>query len=132
MCVSTVDPAGVPHGRFVDLKTIRPDGFVFGSATRIPAAEADAFFAERSRDAQLASWVFDQSEPFGLDETLARRWAAVHQRFGEGTIPRPPHWGGYIVAPRRIEFFAFSVSRAHERVLYELSGSGWTVSELQP
>jgi pyridoxamine 5'-phosphate oxidase len=166
MCVSTVDAAGAPHARFVDLKVVRPDGFVFctsyaspkgvhleanpnvaltfwwdhigrqvrvlGVASRIADSEADAYFAERSRNAQLASWAFEQSDALRADETRADRVAAAREKFGADRIPRPPEWGGYLVTPRRIEFLRFDVSRAHERVLYEVNGSGWRRSELQP
>lgn len=166
MCLSTVDAAGVPHARFVDLKTVRIDGFVFctsyaspkgrhleanpnvsltfwwdhigrqvrvlGAATRIADSEADRHFAERSRNAQLASWAFDQSATSRVGETRADRVAAMNDRFGGGVIPRPPEWGGYIVTPRRIEFLRFEASRAHERILYERDDSAWVLSELQP
>jgi pyridoxamine 5'-phosphate oxidase len=166
VCLATVDDDGMPHARFVDLKEVRPDGFVFctsyvspkarhidarphvsltfwwdhvgrqvrvlGTAGRIAAAEADAFFAERSRAAQLTSWAYDQSQPLQPGDTLSTRAAAVRDRFGNGPVPRPPTWGGYLVAPRRVEFLAFRADRAHERTLYVLDAAGWIRSELQP
>lgn len=56
----------------------------------------------------------------------------MREQFGNGAIPRPPQWGGYLVAPRRIEFMRFDADRAHERILYERHNSTWLVSELQP
>jgi pyridoxamine 5'-phosphate oxidase len=166
MCVSTVDAEGRPHGRFVDLKEVRREGFVFctsylspkaqhieerpdvslsfwwdhvgrqvrvlGRAARISPDEADVFFAERSREAQLASWVYEQSRPFPSSEMLAIRTAAMRARIGSGAIPRPPHWGGYLVAPASVEFLTFSMDRAHARMLYEWRDSQWFRSELQP
>jgi pyridoxamine 5'-phosphate oxidase len=166
MCVSTTDENGVPHARFVDLKTIRPDGFVFctshsspkarhldaraavsltfwwdhvgrqvrvlGTASRLAAGDADAFFTERSREAQLASWAYDQSQPLLPGEALHGRADTVRQRFEGGPVPRPPHWGGYVVAPDLIEFLVFSADRVHERRLYQLKDSAWSVAELQP
>lgn len=166
MCVSTTDADGMPHARFVDLKVVRSDGFVFctslsspkaqqlaarpnvsltfwwdhvgrqvrvlGTPVRLSAEEADRFFAERTRDAQLASWAYDQSTPLLPNETLPGRAAAIRERFGNGAVPRPPEWGGYVVLPRRIEFLIFSVDRVHERRLYQLQDSRWVSSELQP
>ena len=166
MCVSTVDADGRPHGRFVDLKEVRPEGFVFctsylspkglhiderpqvcltfwwdhvgrqvrvlGRAARISPDEADMFFAERSREAQLASWAYEQSRPSPSSETLAIRLAAIRERFGSGAVPRPRHWGGYLVAPGTIEFLTFSVDRDHTRILYAWRDSHWFRSELQP
>jgi len=105
---------------------------VSGRATRITEAEADAFFRRRGREAQLASWAFEQSALLPGDVSLADRLNTVHERFGSGEVPRPPHWGGYVVAPDRIEFLNFEASRAHGRVLYERHHGRWTVSELQP
>lgn len=166
MCLSTVDADGVPHARFVDLKTVTADGFVFctshespkavqvdaashvsltfwwdhagrqvrilGVPARITHAAADTFWAERGRDAQLASWSCEQSRPLSPGETLQDRVAGVRARFGDGVIPRPAHWGGYVVAPRRMEFLQFSPDRMHERTLYERRGGEWHVSVLQP
>lgn len=166
MCVSTVDGEGIPHARFVDLKAVRSDGFVFctsytspksiqiqaqaivsltfwwdhvgrqvrviGHATRISDDEADIFFADRGRDAQIASWACDQSQHLGESESLADRITSARARFGEAQIPRPPHWGGYLVAPRRIEFLTFREDRMHERVVYESHESLWIMSTLQP
>lgn len=166
MCLSTVEADGTPHARFVDLKELRDDGFVFctshaspkaahieanprvaltfwwdhvkrqvrvsGLATRITEPEADAFFRRRDRDAQLASWAFEQSAGLPEDTLLSDRLNAVHERFGSGELPRPPHWGGYLVAPDRIEFLNFAESRAHRRVLYQRHHGQWTVAELQP
>jgi pyridoxamine 5'-phosphate oxidase len=156
----------MPHARFVDLKEVRDDGFVFctshaspkadhieanprvaltfwwehvkrqvrasGLATRITEAEADALFRRRDREAQLASWAFEQSAVLSGDTPPADRLNAVHERFGSGEVPRPPQWGGYVVAPDRIEFLNFEDSRAHGRILYERQRGKWMTSELQP
>ena len=166
MCLSTVDGDGTPHARFVDLKEVRDDGFVFGTsttspksahieanprvaltfwwdqvkrqvrvsglATRIPESEADALFRRRSREAQLASWAFEQSAGLPEEVSPADRLNAAHERFGSGEVPRPSHWGGYVVAPDRVEFLTFEPTRAHGRVVYERRAGHWTASELQP
>jgi len=105
---------------------------VLGSATRISAEEADRYFQGRTRDAQLASWAFDPSAPFAGGATGAERLASVHRQFGSGVVPRPPHWGGYVVAPRRVEFLRFDPGRVHRRILYQRIGSEWRALELQP
>lgn len=105
---------------------------VLGSAARITAGEADRFFQDRTRDAQLASWAFDQSAPFADGASSADRLASIQERFRSGAVPRPRQWGGYVVAPVRVEFLIFDRARAHRRTLYERNGSDWTVLELQP
>lgn len=166
MCLSTVDGDGTPHARFVDLKEVRDDGFVFctshaspkaahieansrvaltfwwdhvkrqvrvsGLATRISEAESEAMFRRRGREAQLASWAFEQSAELAAEVSPADLLNDRAERVGSGELPRPPHWGGYLVTPDRIEFLVFEESRAHRRVLYELHDQGWRTSELQP
>lgn len=89
-------------------------------------------FRHRSREAQLASWAFEQSAVLPGNVSPADRLDAVRERFGPGEVPRPPHWGGYVVAPDRIEFLDFEDSRAHGRVVHERRAGHWTASELQP
>jgi pyridoxamine 5'-phosphate oxidase len=105
---------------------------LLGTAHRIPDAEADEFFRARSREGQLATWAFDQSARMPENVSHAQILERVQQRFGSGIIPRPAHWGGYAVAPYRVEFLTFNTSRVHQRLLYERYDGEWTVSELQP
>lgn len=105
---------------------------VTGLATRITEAEAEAMFGRRSREAQLASWAFEQSAELPRDASPGDLLNAAAERFASGEVPRPAHYGGYVVTPDRIEFLDFEDSRAHRRVLYERHDGEWTVSELQP
>jgi pyridoxamine 5'-phosphate oxidase len=58
---------------------------------------------------------------------------AVEERFaGVPALPRPPHWGAFLVTPRRIEFWQGRPSRLHDRLVYTPAGDGWTVTRLQP
>ncbi|HSM09633.1 MAG TPA: pyridoxamine 5'-phosphate oxidase [Gemmatimonadota bacterium] len=105
---------------------------VSGVATRISEAEADALFQRRDREAQLASWAFEQSAELPGGVSPGDRLNDAAERFASGEVPRPPHWGGYVVVPDRIEFLVFEDSRAHRRVLYERQREKWTICELQP
>ena len=95
-------------------------------------AESDAYFALRSRDSQLGAWASDQSRPLDARATFEARYEALRQRFDGRPVPRPPHWGGYRVAPERIEFWQDREHRLHERRLFVGEGDGWREGLLYP
>jgi pyridoxamine 5'-phosphate oxidase len=105
---------------------------VAGTVTRVPEAEADRFFAERPRDAQLASCASRQSEPLDDPVLLDRRLEELRARFAGTEIPRPRDWGGYLVVPKRLEFLTFRANRMHERLLFRREGTAWNQQWLQP
>jgi pyridoxamine 5'-phosphate oxidase len=106
---------------------------VTGNVARVSEAESDAYFASRPRDSQLGAWASAQSQAINNRETLEAQLAAVTERFGEGEIPRPPHWGGYRLVPATWEFWQGGESRLHDRFRYTLDDDNrWEITRLQP
>jgi pyridoxamine 5'-phosphate oxidase len=106
---------------------------VEGSAVLVSDAEADAYFASRPRGSQIGAWASLQSQPIEPAGELQRRVANVERRYADAPVPRPPHWSGFRIEPRRIEFWHNQPSRLHERDLYERAATGaWTVRTLYP
>jgi len=103
-----------------------------GAVTRTRPEESDAYFAGRPRGAQLGAWASSQSRPLAGRETLDARVREVAARYGEDPVPRPPHWGGYRVAPAMFEFWIGRQDRLHERTRYDRSAVGWTATILYP
>jgi pyridoxamine 5'-phosphate oxidase len=103
-----------------------------GAVTRLPEAESDAYFATRPREAQLGAWASPQSRPIADRAELERRLTEVEQRFDGKEVPRPEHWGGYLLEPDRIEFWQGQVARLHDRFLYTREGRGWRIERLAP
>jgi pyridoxamine 5'-phosphate oxidase len=103
-----------------------------GRARPVGAAEADAYFATRPRESQLAAWASDQSRPLASRGALLRRFELEKVRFAGAEVPRPPHWSGYRVAPDRIEFWHGRPHRLHERDLYVRRGASWKHTLLSP
>jgi pyridoxamine 5'-phosphate oxidase len=126
--------AGNPHVALLfHWKSLRRQIRIEGAVSPVSAAEADAYFASRARDSQLGAWASDQSRPLADRATFEARFAAAKARFEGQDVPRPPHWGGWRVAPRRIEFWLDRDFRLHERTAYEPDGTGgWRGQMLFP
>jgi len=103
---------------------------VQGEVRRLPAEDSDAYFRTRPRDSQIAASVSPQSQPVGrrqLDRDFEEAMAA-----GDAEVPRPPHWGGYLLEPREVEFWQGRESRMHDRFRYTRRGGGWRIERLAP
>ena len=113
-------------------KSLRRQVRIEGKVSPVAPAEADAYFATRSRDSQLGAWASDQSRPLVSRETLESRFAQLVAGNEGKAVSRPPHWLGYRVAPERIEFWTDRPHRLHERRLFTRAGPGWTEGLLYP
>lgn len=105
---------------------------VEGAATRLSAAENDAYFATRPRASQVGAWASPQSEVVDSRASLDRSYKRALSRFGEKRVPRPEQWGGYCVAPEAVEFWQGRLGRMHDRLRYRRTSSGWVTERLAP
>lgn len=126
--------AANPHAAIcLHWKSLRRQVRVEGPVAEVSAAEADAYFASRSRDSQVGAWASDQSRPLNARATFERRVEEAKSRFGdEGAVPRPAHWTGFRLAPHTIEFWEDRPFRLHHRRLFTRSGGDWSESLLYP
>lgn len=113
-------------------KSLEQQVRVEGEAVPVSDEEADAYFASRARGSQLGAWASDQSRPMESRAQLLKRVAATEARYLTGSVPRPPHWSGFRVVPRMIEFWYGRRSRLHDRYRFTLADSSWQRDRLFP
>ncbi len=106
---------------------------VEGPIARISDAEADAYFASRSKDSQIGAWASKQSRPMEGRFEFEKAIAKYSAKFALTEVPRPPFWTGFRIDPQRIEFWEDRKFRLHMRHLYEKNDAGtWEMMELYP
>ena len=102
-----------------------------GVTEKVTSAASDEYFRTRPLGSRLSAWASRQSEPVADRETLERALAEMESRYGTEP-PRPPHWGGYRLVPRAVEFWQGRENRLHDRLLYRRRDGGWTLERLAP
>jgi pyridoxamine 5'-phosphate oxidase len=105
-----------------------------GQVEPVSAVEADAYFATRSRMAQIGAWASKQSTALESRMAFEKAVAVYTAKFAIGAVPRPPHWSGYRVAPHEIEFWQERPFRLHDRVRFRRDDlrAPWTKTRLYP
>ena len=115
-------------------KSLRRQIRIEGPLEEVGADEADAYFHSRPRASQIGSAASDQSRPLPQRQLYLDRVAALEEQFPEGDIPRPSHWTGFRLSPRRIEFWRDREFRLHDRRLFtrDAEGEAWANTLLYP
>ncbi|HYW76614.1 MAG TPA: pyridoxamine 5'-phosphate oxidase [Gammaproteobacteria bacterium] len=128
------DLAANPHAALCFFwRTLRRQVTVEGRVNRLPPAQSDDYFASRHRLSKLSAWASRQSRPLEGREILDERIKQVEEQYGEGDIPRPPHWGGYVLEPAMIEFWSPGEGRLNDRERYVRDADGaWQFELLYP
>jgi pyridoxamine 5'-phosphate oxidase len=107
---------------------------VRGSVTVVSAEEADIYYQSRARDSRVGAWASQQSRPLADRAMLEAAVRDTEARFGTGAIERPPHWSGYRITPRSIEFWHDRPFRLHDRIVFTRDGNvqEWSKQRLFP
>jgi pyridoxamine 5'-phosphate oxidase len=106
---------------------------VEGRVERVSADESDLYFHGRPASSRIGAWASPQSEVIPSRESLEERFGDLENRFSDGSIARPPNWGGYRLVPDTVEFWQGRPSRLHDRLRYSRhEQGGWLIERLAP
>jgi len=104
-----------------------------GKAEKIAENLSDGYFESRPEGSKLGAWASDQSQVISSREALDKKLTEAEEKFRNSEIPRPKHWGGYIIKPVSIEFWQGRANRMHDRIRYTLQDNyEWKIERLEP
>ncbi len=106
---------------------------VEGTVEKVSEKDSDEYYWSRPRGSQIGAWVSNQSSVVETREVLQEKLDYFEAKFKDmEVIPRPPHWGGYLVRPEKIEFWQGRPNRLHDRLLFSHDGDAWKIERLSP
>jgi len=103
-----------------------------GRIEKVDSSESDQYFYSRPEGSRIGAWASPQSIIISSRDVIEENARLYKEKFEAGSIPRPPHWGGYRVKPVHIEFWQGRPSRLHDRILYSFEAGRWTINRLAP
>ncbi|MEQ9144211.1 MAG: pyridoxamine 5'-phosphate oxidase [Parvibaculaceae bacterium] len=115
-------------------KSLRRQIRVRGDIERVTDEEADAYFASRAKDSQIGAWASRQSRPMKGRFELEKEVAKYAAKYALTKVDRPPHWSGFRLIPKHIEFWRDRPFRLHDRLVFERATETepWQTSRLFP
>lgn len=103
-----------------------------GRVEKLDKETSETYFHSRPKTSQIGAVVSPQSQPIASRDQLDQKAAQFAQEYAEREIPKPAHWGGYVLKPNLIEFWQGRESRLHDRLVYQLIDKKWQRNRLAP
>ena len=114
------------------LKELERQVRITGTIKKISSEESAEYFHSRPLGSQVGAWASPQSQVIPNRDFLEKNFTEQTEKYKEGIVPLPPHWGGYIVHPTQVEFWQGRSSRLHDRIRYSFENHQWTKVRLAP
>ena len=105
---------------------------VQGRCKKISSESSDAYFETRPKNSQISSWVSRQSRKISSRDLFVQKFEKMKKQYTGQSVPRPESWGGYLVAPKKIEFWQGRPYRLNDRILFQKKGRKWEYGRLSP
>ena len=103
-----------------------------GTAYQMERSQVEAYHHSRSRKSRIGAWASAQSREMGSKDDLRRRFEEFESKFEGDEVPLPPHWGGFRIRVKRVEYWSGRPSRLHERIVLERARDAWSQRRLYP
>lgn len=122
-----------PHAALVFFwKELERQVRIEGTVEKVSEEDSEAYFKTRPVASKIGAWASPQSTPIAGRYIIEENELKYKAQFGEENIPKPPHWGGYIVKPSKIEFWQGRRSRLHDRIQYTKQNTDWIIERIAP
>lgn len=103
-----------------------------GYIEKVSEHKSDEYFQSRPRESQIGAWASNQSTIVTKGEDLNQAYESFERQYENKEIPRPAHWGGYILKAKSIEFWQGRSNRMHDRFQYSIEENDWKINQLAP
>ncbi len=103
-----------------------------GTLEKLDEQESDRYFQSRPRDSRIGAHASSQSKEISDREILVKNLEQLKEKYKDSEIPKPPHWGGYVVKPSLVEFWQGGHGRLHDRLVYKEENGLWKITRLAP
>ena len=114
-------------------KSLRRQVRIIGNVQQVSEKEADEYYNSRPYKNRISAWASNQSEKLDSRDTFIKKISEFEKKFpDQKEVPRPPHWSGWRILPKEIEFWLDGEGRVHERLNYTNNNSKWTKEILYP
>jgi len=114
-------------------KSLRRQVRVIGKVQQVSEKEADEYYNSRPYKNRISAWASNQSEKLDSRDTFIKKILKFEKKYpDQNKVPRPPHWSGWRILPKEIEFWLDGEGRVHERLNYINNNDNWTKEILYP